>query len=93
MLSMAGALHHLIRAPSHSQPLTSVWRMEDITAHKEIEADRLFKSLAAQEPEAETEAFRYSRCKQKKCRYRQAQTRGPGEPITTFVTCIGCGNT
>ncbi|KIJ96132.1 hypothetical protein K443DRAFT_10875 [Laccaria amethystina LaAM-08-1] len=41
---------------------------------------------AAAEQQAETDAFQCSRCKQRKCRYRQAQTRSADEPMTTFVT-------
>jgi transcription elongation factor S-II len=34
-----------------------------------------------------------SRCKKKsKCDYYQMQTRSADEPMTTFVTCIDCGN-
>ena len=65
---------------------------EQKAARKKIEDENLFKSLAAQEAEAETEAFQCSKCKQRKCRYRQAQTRSADEPMTTFVTCTVCGN-
>ncbi|KAG8929841.1 RNA polymerase II elongation factor [Tulasnella sp. 418] len=44
------------------------------------------------EQEAETDAFKCGRCKQRKTRYRQAQTRSADEPMTTFVTCTNCGN-
>ncbi|KAH8813765.1 transcription elongation factor [Flagelloscypha sp. PMI_526] len=57
-----------------------------------IEKTNLFKTLAAGEQEAETEGFQCGRCKQRKCRYRQAQTRSADEPMTTFVTCVNCGN-
>lgn len=59
---------------------------------KKIKEDNLFQSLSAKETEAETEAFQCSKCKQRKCRYRQAQTRSADEPMTTFVTCTVCGN-
>lgn len=59
---------------------------------KKIKEENLFQSLSAQETEAETEAFQCGRCKQRKCRYRQAQTRSADEPMTTFVTCTVCGN-
>jgi len=52
----------------------------------------LHNSLAAAEQEAETDAFQCGRCKQRKTRYRQAQTRSADEPMTTFVTCTNCGN-
>jgi len=61
-------------------------------ADRKIKEENLFKSLGAGEQEAETEGFQCSRCKQRKCRYRQAQTRSADEPMTTFVTCVNCGN-
>jgi transcription elongation factor S-II len=51
-------------------------------ADNKIKEENLFKSLAAAEQQAETEAFQCSRCKQRKCRYRQAQTRSADEPMT-----------
>ncbi|KAG0433226.1 Transcription elongation factor A protein 1 [Dictyocoela muelleri] len=41
--------------------------------------------------EAETDIFQCSRCKQRKCSYRQLQTRSADEPMTTFVKCV-CGH-
>jgi len=61
-------------------------------ADAKINQDNFFASLGAEEQQAETEAFQCSRCKQRKCRYRQAQTRSADEPMTTFVTCVNCGN-
>ncbi|KAJ7581131.1 transcription factor S-II, central domain-containing protein [Mycena floridula] len=61
-------------------------------ADQKIAQDNLFKTLGAGEPEAETDAFQCGRCKQRKCRYRQAQTRSADEPMTTFVTCVNCNN-
>ncbi|KAI0275593.1 transcription elongation factor [Russula aff. rugulosa BPL654] len=59
-------------------------------ADAKIEEDNLFLSLGAAEQQAETDAFQCGRCKQRKCRYRQAQTRSADEPMTTFVTCTNC---
>ena len=42
--------------------------------------------------EASTDDFTCGRCKSKKCTYYQLQTRSADEPMTTFVTCIDCGN-
>ncbi|RDX45920.1 transcription elongation factor [Lentinus brumalis] len=57
-----------------------------------IAQQNLFNTLGAGEQEAETDAFQCGRCKQRKCRYRQAQTRSADEPMTTFVTCTVCNN-
>jgi len=59
-------------------------------ADAKIEEDNLFLSLGAADQQAETDAFQCGRCKQRKCRYRQAQTRSADEPMTTFVTCTNC---
>jgi transcription elongation factor S-II len=53
-----------------------------------IQQENLFGSLAAGEQEAETEAFQCGRCKQWKCRYRQAQTRSADEPMTVRIYLI-----
>ena len=42
--------------------------------------------------EASTDDFTCSKCKSKKCTFYQLQTRSADEPMTTFVTCINCGN-
>jgi len=61
-------------------------------ADQAIRAQNLHNSLGAEEQEAETSAFQCSKCKQRKCRYRQAQTRSADEPMTTFVTCVNCNH-
>ncbi|CCL98876.1 uncharacterized protein FIBRA_00883 [Fibroporia radiculosa] len=57
-------------------------------ADNRIIQENLFKALGAEEVQAETDAFQCGRCKQRKCRYRQAQTRSADEPMTTFVTYV-----
>jgi transcription elongation factor S-II len=41
--------------------------------------------------EASTDNFTCWKCKSKKCTYYQLQTRSADEPMTTFVTCLECG--
>lgn len=36
--------------------------------------------------------FKCGKCKSNKTTYTQAQTRSADEPMTTFVTCLNCGN-
>ena len=36
--------------------------------------------------------FKCGKCKSKKTTYYQLQTRSADEPMTTFVTCLGCNN-
>lgn len=52
----------------------------------------LFNAKGAEAQEAETDAFECGKCKQRKCRYYQKQTRSADEPMTTFVTCTNCNN-
>ena len=42
--------------------------------------------------EAATDTFTCRKCKSKKCTYTQVQTRSADEPMTTFVSCLGCGH-
>jgi DNA-directed RNA polymerase subunit M/transcription elongation factor TFIIS len=41
--------------------------------------------------QASTDNFTCWKCKSKECTYYQLQTRSADEPMTTFVTCISCG--
>ena len=41
---------------------------------------------------ANTDTFTCRKCKSNRCSYYQLQTRSADEPMTTFVTCIDCGN-
>jgi len=42
--------------------------------------------------EASTDSFTCRKCRSNKCTYYQMQTRSADEPMTTFVSCIDCGN-
>lgn len=42
--------------------------------------------------EAATDTFTCRKCKSNECNYYQMQTRSADEPMTTFVSCINCGN-
>ncbi|KAF9580045.1 RNA polymerase II elongation factor [Lunasporangiospora selenospora] len=57
-----------------------------------IELENMFLAKGAEEQQAETDMFRCGKCKGRKTRYYQMQTRSADEPMTTFVTCINCGN-
>ena len=41
---------------------------------------------------AATDEFCCYKCKKRQCTYYQLQTRSADEPMTTFVTCLHCGN-
>lgn len=42
--------------------------------------------------QAATDIFTCRKCKSNECTYYQMQTRSADEPMTTFVSCINCGN-
>tara|TARA_B100000674_G_C37769156_1_gene881663 strand:+ start:224 stop:748 length:525 start_codon:yes stop_codon:yes gene_type:complete len=39
-----------------------------------------------------TDEFKCFKCFKRQCTYYQLQTRSADEPMTTFVTCLACGN-
>jgi len=41
---------------------------------------------------ATTDIYQCKKCKDRKCHIYQAQTRSADEPMTTFVSCVTCGN-
>tara|TARA_B100000902_G_C27219347_1_gene868742 strand:+ start:746 stop:1315 length:570 start_codon:yes stop_codon:yes gene_type:complete len=42
--------------------------------------------------EMATDVYKCGRCKKRECTFYQLQTRSADEPMTTFITCINCGN-
>ncbi|EPQ29912.1 uncharacterized protein PFL1_02585 [Pseudozyma flocculosa PF-1] len=72
-----------------NEDLASDKRRQEI---EELQMQNLFKAKGAAAQEAETDAFQCGRCKQRKTRYYQMQTRSADEPMTTFVTCVHCNH-
>ena len=50
------------------------------------------KSIGKDEDMLATDEFTCFKCKKNKCTYYQLQTRSADEPMTTFVSCLICGN-
>ena len=50
------------------------------------------KNMTSVNLSAATDEFKCYKCKKRKCTYYQLQTRSADEPMTTFVTCLVCGN-
>jgi len=50
------------------------------------------KNITSVNLSAATDEFKCYKCKKKKCTYYQLQTRSADEPMTTFVSCLVCGN-
>ncbi|TPX70032.1 hypothetical protein SpCBS45565_g02067 [Spizellomyces sp. 'palustris'] len=62
---------------------------------KEVEKalkESLEEAVSATDNQSETDMFQCGKCKQRKTKYYQMQTRSADEPMTTFVTCVVCGN-
>ncbi|KAI8384944.1 transcription factor S-II, central domain-containing protein [Radiomyces spectabilis] len=59
---------------------------------RKLAEEALFKARGAGSAQAETDMFICGKCKKRRCTYFQMQTRSADEPMTTFVTCVTCGN-
>lgn len=62
-------------------------------AKRQLECEELRKRMAKEKDEAENfeGAFTCGKCRSKKTKYYQMQTRSADEPMTTFVNCLNCG--
>jgi transcription elongation factor S-II len=49
------------------------------------------KNKFEQKLEAMTDRYTCKKCKSKRCSYYQLQTRSADEGITTYITCLDCG--
>jgi transcription elongation factor S-II len=50
------------------------------------------KHMYEEKQEAMTDQFKCGRCKSRECTYYELQTRSADEAMTTFITCLKCGN-
>lgn len=50
------------------------------------------KNLTEIDMSAATDEFKCYKCQKRICTYYQLQTRSADEPMTTFITCLNCGN-
>ena len=71
---------------SHQELRPKLW--ETLIEEKKIKDENKYTPKI----EASTDNFICGKCKSKKCTYYQLQTRSADEPMTTFVTCLDCGN-
>ena len=71
---------------SHREMNPSIWK-ELIEA--KVKRD---KNMTSDNMMAATDQFKCYKCKKRKCTYYEMQTRSADEPMTTFVTCLSCGN-
>ena len=76
--TLAFRTHQELR-PSKWQPLLAAKKARDACLYQP-------------QIDANTDNFECRKCGSKRCSYYQLQTRSADEPMTTFVTCINCGN-
>ena len=71
---------------NHQEMYSTLW--------KKLVDDKIkrSKNLISEDMSCATDEFKCYRCKKRKCTYYQLQTRSADEPMTTFVTCLNCGN-
>jgi transcription elongation factor S-II len=81
-----GIRPHEIAFMTHQEIIPEKWAT--LLSDKKIREENIY----APKLEASTDGFTCRKCKSKECSYYQLQTRSADEPMTTFVTCIKCGN-
>lgn len=76
---------HQIAFMSHQEMRPTKWKK--LIDDKKIRDENKYTPKI----EASTDNFTCWKCRSKKCTYYQLQTRSADEPMTTFVTCLSCG--
>ena len=71
---------------NHQEMNPKIWK--ELVAAK-IKRD---KNLTQIDMSAATDEFKCYKCQKRVCTYYQLQTRSADEPMTTFITCLNCGN-
>lgn len=79
-------LPHVVAFMTHQELLPSKWK-DMIEAKAKRDKNKFETSVAAS-----TDTFTCRKCKSNECTYYQMQTRSADEPMTTFVSCLKCGN-
>jgi len=77
---------HNIAFMTHQEMRPEKW--DELITAKSKRDQNLFETNL----EAATDTFTCRKCKSNKCTYMQLQLRSADEPMTTFVTCLSCGN-
>ena len=77
---------HVVAFMTHQEMVPEKWN-DLIIAKSKRDKNKFETNL-----EAATDTFTCRKCKSNKCTYMQLQLRSADEPMTTFVTCLSCGN-
>jgi len=59
---------------------------------KNLKKSERMERTTKEENQEGTDMFRCAKCKKRNCTYYQMQTRSADEPMTSFITCLCCGN-
>ena len=71
---------------SHQELNPKMWKQ---LVEAKIKRDKNVDDIDSMTTSTEFTCFK---CKKNKCSYYQMQTRSADEPITTFMSCLNCGN-
>lgn len=77
---------HMVSFMTHQELAPEKWK-HLIDAKVKRDKNKFESNIAAA-----TDTFTCRKCKGNQCTYYQMQTRSADEPMTTFVTCVTCGN-
>lgn len=77
---------HELGSLSHQELSPEKW--ERLICEKNMKTENKFIPTL----QGNTDVFTCRKCKSNKCNYFQLQTRSADEPMTTYVTCVNCGN-
>jgi transcription elongation factor S-II len=77
---------HTVAFMTHQEMRPDKWK-ELIEEKAKRDANKFEQNI-----EASTDTFTCRKCKGNKCTYYKMQTRSADEPMTTFCSCILCGN-
>jgi len=71
---------------THRDMNPNIWK---ILIENKLKRDENFDKI---DMSASTDEFKCFKCFKRNCTYYELQTRSADEPMTTFVTCLECGN-
>jgi len=86
---LSGAISPTTLVGMSPEDMKSEERREE---EKKMMKENMDKAMVAQEDRSISTHLTCGKCGQKKVTYTQAQTRSADEPMTTFCTCLNCGN-
>jgi transcription elongation factor S-II len=87
-----GKIKYGLWEPDQIVTMTPQVLYPDIWEELIIKNTRKMELLSKANHSEGTDIFKCGKCHKRNCTYFQMQTRSADEPMTTFVTCLECGN-